>query len=1369
MKSRQFKKAISSAFSLLLAIIMIFSISVPHVFAQSNMFAGTGDLEVGENETVDLLQGVAAASPTGENLQVTVKNVTCETNGNYQYDGSGVLNVGSGGSVYRIEYEAVSPTNAEERYSTTRKITVLPSETPISEETPETFAEEITEVTSEEITETLPEGVTEEASEEVPETLPEEITEEGLETLPEETTESVPEEVPEASPEDATETVPEEETQNSDTPELPEETTEEFTDGSTEETMEFDENVPFTLSDLEGMGYSVQMESAKIPIDKFELQCLYDEPGVVPCTDLHFSEGITTIDGGKIKEHVPHFVMNGDNKLHSYVKAHVGNVSVYYMGTLHIDNGNGTTENYVYYTTDTQITNKTVYAVLKEAEKEKITLTYSHESDYRIEYQMFEKDNHDVENGPDGWSYSDVFGEDRAIYVKKGHDAGITVKIPRGYKAEITIVRRGEAPEHMESLGRMMAYERDRNRINLKKDSPDRMIYETSFNLKNITSDVVITLEYEKVQQIHFNAYLWSQTAYAKDRIKIDGKNPTESNANLTTDGHSFVWEWDGVTTGEGPNGTGNGGATSHTWELDQLEINDEALIIPMVFLNDVGKTLTEKVTLASGTEVTLSVTSLGGTNAYDGKRHYKLEIANCYEDVTISGGNMVAHRHQEYAIRELFGVSDPGFYTATDAQGYPQEWKTMRQDTLIAKIGLGGKNKWTDPFRFKREVGYYKPDISFTTKEGTVLQNNYKIGYDEDNDGKPYIEYLIRTDGNTADPSAMGEYRVVSWDDWEASPDGYFYFRGSEEVKEFVGTNYTKPDWNPENAYKGVILVNINAHPIRIGLDYLDGADETGEKAPRAKNITNLPETQYGGPHGYNLVNNQRLLISNLKPVDLKNEFVFDHWEVMATDREMTDDKMWGYLTGEVRKDANGDPYVSRPGMEYLLDVSMLNDLENCFYMKADPGSGHTNGNPFNDKPHKGAQTHAIITVRAVWKKYESKPTIPYTVRYVTAEIKDGQIDPSTEKVIEERTHTVNKGAMLVTDLYQDGTKTPSASIQAVLRGENDAKEDYTNSGNVRWVVYEPKTTKMIQSVDMNNNVATIYLIKGNTKVNVEKAWTSRDHTEAEVNVQLQRRKTDAEGWQKVENTVLNEGKKWEHQFDVDLYYELPSTEKDFVKTWQYRVVEIDGNETPIEENGQMTAGENLYRVGYRFDTDKQAWVVENTRLLDLAVSKVVKGKAGDRTKEFVFDIQASDSGGKALNGDYSYIRSVKAGFDTQSQKPDDGTLTFQNGNAQIKLKHGQQIQIKNLPVNAQITVTEQSAEGYQTSYTVNGENKKGGSLTLIKHSTVDVVNEKSDIAATGITDNIRGIGAGLGMAAIAVLSFGGLALLRLKKGRKR
>ena len=69
----------------------------------------------------------------------------------------------------------------------------------------------------------------------------------------------------------------------------------------------------------------------------------------------------------------------------------------------------------------------------------------------------------------------------------------------------------------------------------------------------------------------------------------------------------------------------------------------------------------------------------------------------------------------------------------------------------------------------------------------------------------------------------------------------------------------------------------------------------------------------------------------------------------------------------------------------------------------------------------------------------------------------------------------------------------------------------------------------------------------------------------------------------------------------------------------------------------------------------------------------------------------------------------------------------------------------LKNLPVNTQITVTEQNVEGYQTSYTVNEKQQATGKLTLVEDSMVDVVNEKSDIAATGITDSMGGIGAGL------------------------
>lgn len=1135
---------------------------------------------------------------------------------------------------------------------------------------------------------------------------------------------------------------------------------------------EFDENQPFTVSELEGMGYSVQMEGAKIPIENFKLQCLNEKAGEMPCDDLEFSKLTTFIAGGKIKDHVPQYVQNGNNKLHSYVKAHVGEVAVYYMGKLHIEDGE-TSEDYIYYTTDTQITNKTVYAVLKKHENEKITLTYSHEADYRVQYQLFEKGAHNEEKGPDGWNYDDVFGEDRAISVKKGQEISVKVKIPRGYKATIKAVRTGETSEHDETLGEMMAFERNGNKINLKQGSPNSMKYETSFNIGNVTSDILITVEYEKVKEIHFNAYMWTQTAYAKDRIKIHGGvNPTESNSNMTTTGHSFTWEWDGVTTGQGPNGSGNGEITSHTWELDQLEINDEALIIPMVSLNDVNKTITERTTLSSGTEVTLSVTSAGGTNAYDGKRHYTLQVDNCYEDVTITGGNMVAHRHQEYAIRELFGVAAPGFYAYDEAGANGKDrWHEMRQDTLIGKI-VDGKhdNDWTDPMRFKRQTGFYKPDISFTTKEGDILQSNYTVGLDEDGDKKPYIEYLIRKDNNTSDNAAIGDYDVVSWDDWKESPDGYYYFRGSQEVKEYVGGKYNDPNshWNPNDAYKGVILVNIKAHPIRIGLDYLKGADEQGKTAPKAEDIVNLPETQYGGKDGYNLVNNQRLLMSNMIPVDKENQFVFDHWEVQATDRGKSEEQFWGYLTGEPKRDENGDCYTARSGQEYFLDVDMLNTLDHCFYMKADPNTDQTNGNPLNDKPHKGAQTHAIITVRAVWKKHDSKPTIPYTVKYVTAEIKDGKIDTTTEKVIEERTHTVNEGAMLVTDLYQDGSKTPSASIQSVLSGENAQKEDYTRNGSVRWVVYEPKTTKKIDHVDMKNNVATIYLIKGNTKVNVEKAWTSSEHTEREITAQLQRRKTDADTWEKVENVSLNEENKWEHQFDADAYYELPSDENGLFKTWKYRVVEVDGNDRVLQDKEHIAINNHLYQVGYRFDTDKNAWVIKNTRLLDLTISKVVEGKHGDRTKEFTFDIQAYDNEGNAINGEYNYIGGVKNGYEQQAETPSNGTVTFHNGKGSVKLTHGQQITIKNLPVNSKITVTEQSADGYAVSYIVNGDNKTTGELILTKNSVVDVTNTYGDIADTGIKDSTGGIALGLGIVLISILSFGILHLFRSRKGLK-
>ena len=61
----------------------------------------------------------------------------------------------------------------------------------------------------------------------------------------------------------------------------------------------------------------------------------------------------------------------------------------------------------------------------------------------------------------------------------------------------------------------------------------------------------------------------------------------------------------------------------------------------------------------------------------------------------------------------------------------------------------------------------------------------------------------MNRTDEGTANNQEIGTYEPVSYSDWKPSKDGYYYFRGTDEVEEFVGDR-------PEDAYKGVILVNI-------------------------------------------------------------------------------------------------------------------------------------------------------------------------------------------------------------------------------------------------------------------------------------------------------------------------------------------------------------------------------------------------------------------------------------------------------------------------------------------------------------------------------------------------------------------------------
>lgn len=103
------------------------------------------------------------------------------------------------------------------------------------------------------------------------------------------------------------------------------------------------------------------------------------------------------------------------------------------------------------------------------------------------------------------------------------------------------------------------------------------------------------------------------------------------------------------------------------------------------------------------------------------------------------------------------------------------------------------------------------------------------------------------------------------------------------------------------------------------------------------------------------------------------------------------------------------------------------------------------------------------------------------------------------------------------------------------------------------------------------------------------------------------------------------------------------------------------------------------------------------NTRdvFQSLTVKKTVGGADGDKEKLWRFTIELKQAG-MPLNGTFP----CKGGSFDGVSPPEDGTLVFVDGKADIYLKHGQTIAIENLPVNVDYIVTEDEAgkNGYET-----------------------------------------------------------------------
>ena len=481
---------------------------------------------------------------------------------------------------------------------------------------------------------------------------------------------------------------------------------------------------------------------------------------------------------------------------------------------------------------------------------------------------------------------------------------------------------------------------------------------------------------------------------------------------------HKFTWEFMGYSASPK-----EGGSTT-TWELDQLQINGEPVTVPMVDVTS-DQTVTETTTLSTGTKITISVYSNQKEVGSKAIRYYRMDVENCYENLTVSAGNLVGHRHKELVFKHLNGVSDPKYYKIKNGKG---DWFNLKPGSLVERAS---GNNYIDPIRFKKADGYQMPHISYTKKDGTKLQeDDLKTG------DVAFVEYLIKN---------KSDFEIVPYENWQASSDGYYYFRGTEALQKYMNADLAQ----------GVVLVNIQASPIKYGINYVSGAGRTQDGvqiSPNPTDIEDMPAYQNGGENGYNCENHQKVLISNQQPVDKTGSFIFDHWEVLTAE---TQDDGTGHPIETVKRLADGNPLTYAEGESLQCSGASIAAVQDCLYYD-------------RDKDRK------ILTLRAVWKKREEKDAIPYMVNFYVSYKENGE--PVTKK-IKSRTHMVNPGARVVADLYQyeDGKKQLSANIQNVLSGDNETGSAY--DGEYR--IDDVNTTKGIDNVTVDNNTVNIYLVK--------------------------------------------------------------------------------------------------------------------------------------------------------------------------------------------------------------------------------------------------------------------------------------------------
>ena len=233
----------------------------------------------------------------------------------------------------------------------------------------------------------------------------------------------------------------------------------------------------------------------------------------------------------------------------------------------------------------------------------------------------------------------------------------------------------------------------------------------------------------------------------------------------------------------------------------------------------------------------------------------------------------------------------------------------------------------------------------------------------------------------------------------------------------------------------------------------------------------------------------------------------------------------------------------------------------------------------------------------------------------------------------------------------------------------------------------------------------------------------------------------------------------------DLEKYY---TDENGNLTEWEYYVEQIVefGNGNVYSDSDVSTSYANQNRAPLDGFSTNRGLITNRLPTASLKVSKSVEGTFASHFEYFNFTITIG-SGASSLNGQIPCLIHTESGDDNIK-------VTFNNGEANVELRHGQALVIPDLTLGTPYSITETPVTGYTPTITDADNNKLSGNTVsgVVSNNsisgednviTVSYVNARGGSVPTGVTVGFTAAGA------VLLLSVGAFLLLLRKKSKTR